>query len=133
MGLYGDDCRYTKSGEKLVVLNMNILLQKFNSNFAHDQQFFMHCLFFLINLGDNTKPNTALCTGPIRLGSMSVSSLCLEGITTGCRLQPKTHIPSSTLELRCPVFITVAIFFCCYGSKSNSVCSNGIAMNHGDP
>ena len=54
MGLYGDDCRYTKSGEKLVVLNVNILLQKFKSNFAHDQQFFMYYLFFT-NLGDNTK------------------------------------------------------------------------------
>lgn len=28
MGLYGDDCRYNKSGEKLVILNCNTILQE---------------------------------------------------------------------------------------------------------
>ena len=28
LGLYGDDCRYNKSGEKLLCMNFNIILQE---------------------------------------------------------------------------------------------------------
>lgn len=34
LGLYGDDCRYNKAGEKLVVMNFNILLQELSSHLA---------------------------------------------------------------------------------------------------
>lgn len=55
-GLYGDDCRYNKGGEKLVVMNFNTLLMEPKSYLAHISSMF----YFLVSLFlcKNTYVNT---------------------------------------------------------------------------
>ena len=89
LGLYGDDCRYNKAGEKLVVINFNLLLQEARSLFL---PFRMSVFFF-----------GGLFNDPVRFGLVPVPSVPFEGFSNGARLLVDTSLPTPDMELQCPL------------------------------
>lgn len=100
MGLYGDDCRYNRSGEKLIVLNCNCILQEPKSTPSQNTAcFFWFCCAMVLhycwstNLCDFQPKN-------LRLRSLQVSGVHIEGEQGNSWLFPEQSVFASGMELQ---------------------------------
>ena len=92
VGIYGDDCRYNKTGEKLVALNFNCILQEPRSIWMGLNRIFdvFGTFFWLMVDGSSTLATipTKHIDRPIRPGYVQIPGLC----ATKQPDDPRVHI-----------------------------------------